>query len=89
MVTGIGEVMAVSISTIAVRKGFGNGIVCVHDPHSRGVGNGRHARFLSLLLLSINDEQRQEEENHQDKNDDARNGPDLVGISRESRTGSA
>lgn len=59
VVTGIGEVMAVSIATIAVRKGFGNGIVCIHDPHCRGVGHCWHARFLSLLLVSINNEQRQ------------------------------
>ena len=45
-------------------------------------------RLLSLLLVSINNEQRQQEEDNQDKNDDARNGPDLVGVSRKGRAGS-
>lgn len=39
--------------------------------------------------MSINNEQGQQEENHQHKNDDAHDRADLVGISRESRTGPA
>lgn len=36
-----------------------HGIVCIHDPHSRGVGHCGHAWFLSLLLVSINNEECQ------------------------------
>lgn len=67
----------------------GNGIVSVHDPHSGGIGHSRHARLLSLLLVSVDNEQSQEEEDHQDEDDDASNGPDLVGVSGKSRAGSA
>lgn len=43
VITGIGKVVAVGISTIAVRQGFCDGIVCIDDPHGGGVGHGRHA----------------------------------------------
>lgn len=89
VVAGVGEVMAVSIPSAAVRKGFGNGVVSVHDPHSGGVGHGWHARLLPLLLVSVDNEQGQEEEDDQDEDDDAGDGPDLVGVSGESRAGSA
>lgn len=65
------------------------GVVCVRDPQSRGVGHRRHARVLPLLLVSVNDEQRQEEEDHQHEDHDARDGPHLVGVGREGRAGSA
>lgn len=89
VVTGIGEVVAVGISTIAVGQGFCNGIICIDDPHGRGVGHRRHAGFLPLLLVSVDNEQCQQEEHNQDKDDDACDGADLVGISRKGRAGPA
>lgn len=66
-----------------------NGVVGVEDPHGGGVGDSGHARLLPLLLVPVNDEERQEEEDHQHQDDDARDGPDLVGVGGQGRAGSA
>lgn len=66
-----------------------NGVICIDDPHSRGVGHGGHVCLLPFLLLPVNDEQHQQEEHHQDKNDDASYGSYLVGVSREGSAGTA
>lgn len=89
VITGIGEVVTVGISAIAVRQGFCNGIVCIDNPHGRGVGHGRHARFLPLLLVSVDNEQRQQEEHNKQKDHNARDGPDLIGVSRKGGAGPA
>lgn len=89
VVAGIGEVVTVPRAARAVGQGFGDGVIRIDDPHGRGVGNGGHARLLPLLLVSVNHEQPQEEEDHEHQDDDARDGSDLVGISRQCGTGSA
>lgn len=66
-----------------------NGIICIDDPHGRGVGHRRHAGLLPLLLVSVDDEQCQQEEHNEDKDDDARNGADLIGISGQGGAGPA
>lgn len=89
VVAWIGEVVAVGIPTIAVRQSFCNGVIGIDDPHGRGVGHRRHARFLPLLLVSVDDEQRQQEEHNKDKDDNACDGSDLIGVGRKGGAGPA
>lgn len=66
-----------------------NGIICIDDPHGRGVGHRRHAGLFPLLLLSVDNEQCQQEEHNKDQDDDARDGTDLIGISGKGCAGPA
>lgn len=66
-----------------------NGVICIDDPHGRGVGHSGHVCLLPFLLLPVNDEQHQQEKHNQDKNDDASYGSYLVGVSREGSAGTA